>query len=252
MLAAERRDLMLDRLRRDGRLVARDLAVEFGLTDDSVRRDLRDLAAAGLCQRVYGGALRTGAVPDDFTARLALAPESKRLVAQRAAKLITPGCTAILGPGTTNLAVAGALAPDLRATIFASCPLTAAALLKQPNIDVFVLGGRLNRVTQSVSGAASVEVLSGISADLLLIAAAGVHPEQGLTTTDPDDAAMGRLLVSRAADTFILGSSEKLGNVERYRVVRLPEVSGIVTDAPYDDPTVAQLRKHNINVIYAS
>src|ERR1700758_1864996 len=55
MLAAERRDLLVARLRRDGKLIARDLAAELGLSEDSLRRDLRELAAAGLCQRVYGG-----------------------------------------------------------------------------------------------------------------------------------------------------------------------------------------------------
>jgi DeoR/GlpR family transcriptional regulator of sugar metabolism len=252
VLAAERRDLMTERLRRDGRLVARDLAIEFGLTEDSVRRDLRDLAAAGLCQRVYGGALRTGAVPDEFTARLAVAPEPKRLVAQRAAKLITPGSTAVLGGGTTNLAVAHALAPNLRATVIAVCPKTAAALLEHSNVDVFVLGGRLSRVNHSVSGAAAAEALSTISADLLLLAGSGVHAEEGVTTSDPDEAAMARLLVAHAADTFILASSEKLGNVQRHRVVRVRDVAGIVTDAPYEDPTVRQLRKQNVNIIYAS
>ena len=67
MLVAERRDLLLNRLRRDGKLVAKDLAAELGISEDSVRRDLRDLAAAGLCQRVYGGAAARLAAPSPTT-----------------------------------------------------------------------------------------------------------------------------------------------------------------------------------------
>ena len=91
MLAAERRDLLVTRLRRDGKLVARDLAAELGLSEDSVRRDLREMAAAGLCQRVYGGALPVSPALGTLTARYGVAPDSKRRVAARAAELITPG-----------------------------------------------------------------------------------------------------------------------------------------------------------------
>ena len=69
MLAAERRDLLVARLRRDGKLVARDLATEFGVSEDSVRRDLRELAAAGLCQRVHGGALPASPAIGTYTRR---------------------------------------------------------------------------------------------------------------------------------------------------------------------------------------
>src|SRR4030088_2265128 len=107
MLAAERRDLLVGRLRRDGKLVARDLAHELGLSEDSVRRDLRELAAAGLCQRVYGGAPPPPPALNNTQARRSgIAPDSKRRVGARAAELIMPGTTAILDGGTTGLAVA--------------------------------------------------------------------------------------------------------------------------------------------------
>jgi hypothetical protein len=82
--------ILLSRLHRDGKLVARDLAIELGLSEDSLRRDLRELAAAGLCQRVYGGALPLSPARGEFASRLAVAAESKRRVAARAAQLITP------------------------------------------------------------------------------------------------------------------------------------------------------------------
>ena len=73
MLAAQRRELLLDRLRADGRLVAKDLAAELGISEDSIRRDLRELAAAGLCQRVYGGALPVRPRSADYARRQAIA-----------------------------------------------------------------------------------------------------------------------------------------------------------------------------------
>ncbi len=77
MLAAERRDLLVDRLRHDGRIVAREMADELGVPEHVLRRDLRDLAAAGLCQRVYGGALPPSPITADFAHRAVAVPERK-------------------------------------------------------------------------------------------------------------------------------------------------------------------------------
>ncbi len=179
MLAAERRGLLLARLHQDGKLVARDLAIELGLSEDSLRRDLRELAAAGLCRRVYGGALPVSPAMGEFAKRLEIATESKRRVAARAAQLITPGSTVILGSGTTAHAVAGALPQNLGAMIVTPSPATAAALVKHPTVDVFVLGGRLLKQAASVCGAASADAASKISADVYLLGVAGVHIDEG-------------------------------------------------------------------------
>src|SRR4051812_38718605 len=96
MLAAQRRDLLLSRLEADGRLIAKDLAVELGVTEDSVRRDLRELAAAGLCQRVYGGALPVSPAVVDYATRGSVSPDAKARVAAVAAGLIKPGSTVLL------------------------------------------------------------------------------------------------------------------------------------------------------------
>src|ERR671921_2127552 len=136
MLPAQRRDWLLDRLRADGRLVAKDLAVELGVSEDSVRRDLRELAAAGLCQRVYGGALPVSPAVADYATRRAVETDSKRRVADRAAALVTPGSTVILDGGTTTLEVARRLPPSLEATVVTHSPTVAAALVAHPAVEV--------------------------------------------------------------------------------------------------------------------
>ena len=95
MLAAQRQQLLLERLASDGRIVAKDVATELGLSEDSIRRDLREMAAAGLCQRVYGGALPVSPAIADLKTRKNVQPDSKSRVAARAAQLITAGRTAI-------------------------------------------------------------------------------------------------------------------------------------------------------------
>src|ERR1700742_4576393 len=116
MLAAERRDYLLTRLHADGSLVAKDLAAELGISEDSIRRDLRDLAAAGLCQRVYGGGVPVSRALVNYRSRARVERASKRRVASRAVQLISPGDRVILDGGTTTLAVARELPADLHRT----------------------------------------------------------------------------------------------------------------------------------------
>jgi DeoR/GlpR family transcriptional regulator of sugar metabolism len=157
MLRAQRHEWLVDRLLRDGRLVARDLAIELSVSEDSVRRDLRELAAAGLCQRVYGGALPVSPAIADYPTRRTVALASKERVAKAAVALIQPGSVAIIDGGTTALAVVTALAPDLQATVVTHSPTVAVALADRPDIEVQILGGRLFRHSMVACGAAAVE-----------------------------------------------------------------------------------------------
>ena len=242
MLAAARRDLLLTRLRADGRLVVKDLAAELGLSEDSLRRDLRELAGAGLVHRVYGGALPVARAEADYRARTGVARDSKERVAAIAAALVAPGSTVLLDGGTTALAAVHALPSALSATVITHSPTIAAALVDRDGIEVYVLGGRLFKHSVVTCGAAAVEAAAAVSADVFLLGVTGVHPEAGLTTGDPDEAAMKRALARRAAETYVLASVEKIGAASPYAVLPLHAVTGVITDAPTDDPVVERLR----------
>jgi DeoR/GlpR family transcriptional regulator of sugar metabolism len=252
VLVPERRDLLLARLHRDGRVIAKDLAAELGLSEDSVRRDLRELAAAGLCQRVYGGAVPASPAVADYATRAGVAVDSKARVAAAAAQLVEPGSTVILDGGTTTLAVARALPPDLVATVVTHSPTVAAALVEHPGVEVYVLGGRLFKHSAVTSGAAAVEAAGAVNADLFLLGVTGVHPESGLTTGDADEAAMKRALARRAADTYVLASVEKIGAASPFTVLPLSAVAGVVTDAPPTDEVMVRLGRLGVPVVQAA
>jgi DeoR/GlpR family transcriptional regulator of sugar metabolism len=250
MLRAQRQEWLVDRLQRDGRLVAKDIAAELDVSEDSVRRDLRELAAAGLCQRVYGGALPVSPAVADYATRQEVAVASKERVAAAAAALVRPGGVAILDGGTTTLAVVAALPRDLEATIVTHSPTIATALADHAGVEVQILGGRLFRHSMVTCGAAAVEAAQGVSADVFLLGVTGVHHEAGLTTGDADEAAMKRALARRAADTFVLASAEKVGAASPFLVLPVSDVSGIVTDAPADEPTIVRIAAAGTRMIH--
>lgn len=251
MLTAQRRDVLLARLRTDGRIVAKDLAAELGLSEDTVRRDLRELAAAGLCQRVYGGALPASPAVADLAARAAVGVASKERVAAAAARLVTPGSTALLDGGTTALAVARALPPDLDATVVTHSPAVAAALVAHPRVEIVLIGGRVFKHSGVACGAAAVEAAAHVTADVFLLGVTGVHPTAGLTTGDADEAAMKRALARRAADTYVLASVEKVGAASPFAVLPLAEVAGVVTDVPADHPVLVDLAAAGVPLLPA-
>ena len=108
--AEQRKTHLLALLERDGRVVAKEVAVELAMSEDSIRRDLRELADAGLARRVYGGALPVEASEPPFADRTGVEPVSKARVARAALALVEPGMTIALDAGTTSLALARILA----------------------------------------------------------------------------------------------------------------------------------------------
>ncbi|MGO4679988.1 DeoR/GlpR family DNA-binding transcription regulator [Microbacterium sp. 2MCAF23] len=250
MLAAARKEMLLERLHRDGRIVAKDVAAELGLSEDSIRRDLRELDAAGLAVRVYGGALPASPAVVDYGRRAVVAPDSKARVAATAAALIGPGMTVILDGGTTTLAMVAEIPTALPCTIITHSPTIAAALLDHA-ADVFLIGGQLFKHSAVACGAAAVEAAQRISADLFFLGVTGVHPTAGLTTGDADEAAMKRALASRAAETYVLASEDKIGTASRYGVLSLDEIAGVVADADPADPTLRDLAAAGVRLIAA-
>ena len=248
MLAAARKDALLERLRRDGRLVVKDVAVDLGLSEDSIRRDLRELDAAGLAVRVYGGALAASPAVADYDARGRVARSSKARVAAAALKLIEPGATVLLDGGTTTLALVDALPRTFAGTLITHSPTIAAALLHH-DAEVVMLGGRLFKHSAVACGAAASESARGISADVFFLGVTGVHPSAGFTTGDADEAAMKRVLSERAAETFVLASEEKLGAASRFGILPLDAVAGVVADLDGDAVLADELTRAGARLI---
>ena len=153
-LPDERHAAILDRLLRDGRVLAADLAAEFDTSEDTVRRDLRDLAAAGRCRRVYGGALPVSPATGPVSRRIAIAPDAKRALGRAAAALVEPGWTVLIDSGSTNLRIAEALPADRDLTVVTNAPAIAAALAGRPRLALVVLGGRVHPAIGAAFGPA--------------------------------------------------------------------------------------------------
>ena len=230
MLTAERRQYILKMLDQDGKVVARQLSEELGLSEDTIRRDLRDLAAEGQLTRVHGGALPISPAVANFNVRQEQAPEAKATFARVAARLVHSGQVVFLDGGTTNLQVAQHLPKDLDATIITNSPPVAVALTEHPGIDVVLLGGHLLKPSIVTIGTATLQEISMVRADIYFLGICSLHPELGISTGNLEEAYLKRAMIERAADVIALVSPEKLNTAAPYFVGPLNELSEIITE----------------------
>src|SRR5271163_2271755 len=234
MLTTHRKQQILSLLKRNGQVIAKDVSQTMGVSEDTIRRDLREMAQEGLLQRVHGGALPASPALADFAGRELITPDGKVAIGRAAARMIRPGQVVMLDGGTTARQVARHIPLDMQATIVTHSPTIALELLNHPNVEVILIGGRLFKHSVVAVGAVAIEAIAEVHADTYFMGVTGVHPKTGLTTGDYEEAAIKRALSHAAADTIVLVSSEKLNAASAYAVVPLAEISGIIIERSAD------------------
>jgi DeoR/GlpR family transcriptional regulator of sugar metabolism len=251
MLTRQRKSLIINRLKRDGAIVAKDLSKELDLSEDTIRRDLRELAREGLLQRVHGGALPASPAVTDFAGREGIATLAKTAIGRAAARLVRSGQVVIVDGGTTAVQMARHLPPDLRATVITHSPSIALELVAKPGVDVVLLGGRLFKHSVVAIGAATIEAIGRIHADTYFMGVTGIHPKAGLSTGDLEEAHVKRALSASAAETVVLASSEKLNAASPYVIAPISEVSAMIVERSVPGEATAAYERLGITVIRA-
>jgi DeoR/GlpR family transcriptional regulator of sugar metabolism len=230
VLTAERRQVILAWLERDGRVVASELATSLGVSEDTVRRDLRDLAEQGLLRRVHGGALVASPAAVPFERRLELGHEQKVALADAALPLLEGARVVVLDGGTTALELAHRLTPRYDGTVVTNSPPVASALASHPKAEVVLIGGRLIKDQQVAVGAAAVDALHTVRADVCVLGICSLHSEIGVTTLDSEEAHVKRAMVACSAEVIALATADKLRTASPWIVARLADVDHLVTD----------------------
>lgn len=251
MLTRQRKQHILEVLRLTGQVVAKDVSQELALSEDTIRRDLRELAAEGLLQRVHGGALPSSPAVQDFSARLHVATEEKKAIGRAAAAKVRPGQTVILDGGTTAVQMARCFARDLRATVVTHSPSIAVELVSHPTIEVVLIGGRLFKHSVVSVGAAAIESIGRVHADTYFMGVTGIHPDVGLTTGDFEEAHVKRALSASAAETIVLGSSEKLNAASPYVIAAITDVTELIVASGTKAKTLAPFARLGITITKA-
>ena len=246
MLKEERQRFILDTLKSSGRVVAAELSRHFGVSEDTIRRDLRELTESGHMQRVHGGALPHSPASAPFIDRLQQAPQAKEAIAQAAARLVQDGQVVLLDGGTTTLMVARRFSPDLRATVVTNSPLIAGELANHATIEIVLIGGRLYKNSVVTTGAPVVDALRKIHTDICMLGVCSLHPRAGITVPDLEEAYVKRAMIENSTQVVALASSEKLGTASTYEVGPIQWLSRLITDQTVTEQELDAYRAEGI------
>lgn len=253
LLTRERHALILNLLAREGRVLAPQLAQQMNVTEDTVRRDLRDLAAAGLCQKVYGGAVLLPAPPDGGTMmqRQHLQAAIKSRLANAAVKLVTPGAVLFIDAGTSNLSIANAL-PDIALTVITNAPIVATALLNRSNIELIALGGRIDLRSGSTLGAAAMREVEMLRPDLYVLGSCGVDADVGVSAFHYEEAQFKRRVAAVSKATLVAATADKLGTAAPYLVWPATQLTHLIIPADAGAHHDAAFAEQGVHVVRAN
>jgi DeoR/GlpR family transcriptional regulator of sugar metabolism len=248
LLKEERHALLLQILNREGKLLASELSERLNVSEDTIRRDLREMARGQQLQRVHGGALPRNPAPP-YATRTRQATEAKSAIAEAAARLVQDGQLVLMDGGSTTLQLALSLAPQLRATIITNSPPIAVALAAHSRVETILLGGRLNKQEQVTMGPSTLDELRSYRADLCFLGVCSLHPEAGIGVPEVEEAQIKRAMIARSAEVAALVIASKLGTTSPYIVAPASSLTYLVTDGAADPSALDSYRALGVTVI---
>lgn len=250
-LPSSRRDVIASRLLAGEPVNSTALASEFAVSEDAIRRDLRALAAAGTCRRVYGGAVpaHSGSLP--IAIRLNAGLAEKKALAKRAMVLVATGSFVFLDNGSTNVMAAEALPGDADLAVGTNSIEAAATLAARQDLPVLFAGGSVDLAIGGCIDGTAIEAISRLNIDICILGVCSLSASSGVSAFDAADAAFKRALIARSRCTIVLVSNEKLGGNAPHRIVGIEDIQHVVVshDAPQD--FVAELEAARAHVLRA-
>ncbi len=214
-----------------GRVTVDGLAASFGVTVQTIRRDLTELCDAGVLDRTHGGAaLPSGITNIGYEDRRRLNADAKEAIARAAAALIPAGASLFLNIGTTTEAVARALRDTPNLMVVTNNMNVAQIMGGHPSAEVIVTGGRLRRADGGLVGDMAVQTIRQFKVDIAVIGASALDPEGDVLDFDPDEVRVSRAILGQARSSILVADQGKLARVAPVRIGNLSDLDQWVTD----------------------
>jgi DeoR family transcriptional regulator, fructose operon transcriptional repressor len=253
MFAEQRQQRIVEQARGDGRVDVAALAEQFGVTAETVRRDLTALERHGVLRRVHGGAIpveRLGFEPG-LAARDAVMTEEKERIAKAALAELPAAGSVLLDAGTTTARLAELLPGDRDLTVVTNALPIALTLSLRPGLTLLLLGGRVRGRTLAAVDDWALRSLRDLYVDVAFVGTNGISVGRGLTTPDPAEAAVKRAMVAAARRVVVLADRSKVGADHLARFAEVADVDLLVTDGGLDAAEADRLEGAGLEVVLA-
>lgn len=252
MLTDERHNYIRNELAAKGRVLAGELAARFGVSEDTARRDLRELAKAGDCRRVYGGAIAPAPFAEPIVRRLERVSEEKLRLATAAVKLITAGQSLFIDGGSTNICIVGEIPHHIELTVATNSLGVAAALAGHSAVKLVILGGVYDADLGTCIGADTLRAVGQFNADLFFLGSCGIDAARGATTFDASEAEVKRAMVANSSAIVVVATHDKIATAAPFRVAKPEAIQHLVVDINTRDEVLAEFKEHGTFIHRAS
>lgn len=243
---------ILDIARRDGKVTVEGLADHFGVTLQTIRRDLTDLALAGRLERVHGGAvLPSGVTNIGYEERRSLQAGAKSAIGRACAILVPEDCALFLNIGTTTEAVAAELLHHRGLMVMTNNLNVANILTRNPHCDVVVTGGTLRRADGGLIGPVTTEAIEQFKFDIAVIGCSALDADGDMLDFDISEVRVSRSVLARARRRILVADHSKLSRTAPVRIASLAEIAAVITDRPLPPDLATRCADWDTEIIVA-
>jgi len=247
MLKKERQEFILHQLNLHNKILCADLSNKMGVSDDTIRRDLQELALEDKLIKVHGGAL-SKSFHTAFDRKMVYNLEDKNIIAQKTAALVQSGMYILTSGGTSILEFAKSLDSNLNATFF-TCSLNAAIeFAHHPSIEVVMIGDKVSKDSMLTTGASAMQTIESIQADLCILGINSLDTQFGLSENDWEVVQIKKAMIKASKKTICIGISEKLNSQQKIKVANLDEIDILITELDPNDPTLLPFKHKGLTI----
>lgn len=229
MQKKKRHEYILSQINRASRVSVTALSRELGVSDDTLRRDLAELDKKGMLTKVHGGAVPNSGISIRYVDRLNADMSEKQQMAAKVIPLLRKNDVVLLDGGTSNLEVVLQIPQDFPLTVFTNSFPIANALMDCPHVDLNFIGGKVFPDSQVTVGLSVFKYLQEIRPDWVIIGISDIHPTEGLTCPDREEAMIKRAMMERGEKRIVLADSYKLNKARTYKVAGLNDLDYLIT-----------------------
>jgi DeoR/GlpR family transcriptional regulator of sugar metabolism len=249
MLKRERQAYILHQVNLHNKVLSADLSQHIHVSDDTIRRDLQELAEEGKLIKVHGGALSPSFHHGNLSSRDVYSYTQKRIIAQKAASLIEDGMFVLTGGGTTIIELAKALPPQLHATFISGSIPAVYEYMNHPNIDVIVIGDKISKNSKITVGLEAISRIRQLRADLCFLGINALNLDSGVSDNDWEVVQIKKAMIESAQKLVCLTIAEKINSQQPIQVCDLKKLDILITELPPDDPILQPYIKAGIKVL---
>ncbi|MDH6253628.1 DeoR/GlpR family transcriptional regulator of sugar metabolism [Chryseobacterium sp. H1D6B] len=231
MLKAERQDLILEYLSKDKKVLLDEISKVLKVSEDTVRRDIKELSDKGMLKAVRGGAVQWHSMPVHFKDRQHIDIPHKKIIAEKVLEYIKQGMVLLVDSGTSALAVVSNFPKDIALTVVTNSFPVVSILEDHKEIEVLFIGGVLNKISFSTTGYETIQAIRNIRADVCLLGICCIDLSSGVTGDGYEDSLIKRVMVETSKRTIALSTSDKLGTSDSFYICAANDLDIIITEA---------------------